>query len=517
MNAALTQHGAAAAGVRWRPLKALLGGTVAVPEDVEVSDLSLDSRAVRPGGAFLACQGLHQHGLRFAPQALAAGARVILWEPGPGVEPPPRAATLLSVAVPGLSAQAGFIADRFFDAPSASLQLLGVTGTNGKTTCAWLLAQALSQLGTGAAYLGTLGVGRVDALRAATHTTPDAVSLQRELAHERDAGVQAVAMEVSSHALQQQRCNGARFKIAAFSNLSRDHLDYHGSMAGYAAAKSLLFDWPTLVGRVINVDDAFGAELASRYRGSPGLVLSARLERAVSELGRHYVSASSWQADASGLSVEIVSSWGTARLLSALSGEFNIDNLLTVLGVLLALDVPLQRACEVLGNCSAPPGRMQTFGGGPLPLVVVDYAHTPDALAKALSSLRVHARGKLWCVFGCGGERDVGKRGLMGKAATELADQVIVTDDNPRNESAAAITDAIVAGAGDTTALQVIHDRATAIAHALAAANPGDVVLVAGKGHEAEQIVGVERRPFRDSAVVEAALRARRCLMRSSP
>jgi UDP-N-acetylmuramoyl-L-alanyl-D-glutamate--2,6-diaminopimelate ligase len=494
---------------RWRPLKALLGGGIEVRADLEVSDLTLDSRTVRPGSAFLACRGRTHHGLQFARQAATAGARAILWEPAPGVAAPALDGSVVLVAVPGLSAQAGFIADRFFDAPSASLKVIGITGTNGKTTCAWLLAQALELLGIGASYLGTLGAGRVTALRTSTHTTPDAISLQRELAGERDAGVQAVAMEVSSHALDQQRCGGVRFQIAVFTNLSRDHLDYHGTMDNYAAAKAQLFDWPTLAGRVINVDDEFGLELATRLRSNPTLLLTARRNQAVAELGPRYLHAVSATTSSSGLNLQLQGSFGRAQLHSVLIGEFNSDNLLTVLGTLLALDVPLSRACAALAECSAPPGRMETQGGGTQPLVVVDYAHTPDALAKALRAARAHASRQLWCVFGCGGDRDAGKRPMMGAIAAELADQIIVTDDNPRSENPAAIAAAVVGGAGMHGRCEVIHDRAAAINRAVQQAGAGDVVLVAGKGHEATQIVGDERRAFSDRAAVAAALRAR--------
>ncbi len=509
MNLAVQQSGFDGAKARWRPLKALLGGGIEVRADLEISDLTLDSRAVRPGSAFLACRGRTQHGLQFARQAAAAGARAILWEPAPGIAPPALEGAVVWVAVPGLSAQAGFIADRFFDAPSAGLKVIGVTGTNGKTTCTWLLTQALELLGISTTYLGTLGAGRIAALRAATHTTPDAISLQRELAHERDAGVQAVAMEVSSHALDQQRCNGVRFQIAVFTNLSRDHLDYHGAMDSYAAAKARLFDWPTLAGRVINVDDEFGLELATRLRSNPTVLLTARRNQAVAELGQRYVHAASATASLSGLDLQLQGSFGAAQLHSKLIGDFNSDNLLTVLGALLALDVPLSRACEALAECSAPPGRMETQGGGSQPLIVVDYAHTPDALAKALRTVRAHASRQLCCVFGCGGDRDAGKRSMMGAVAAELADQIIVTDDNPRSEDPAAIAAAVIVGVGKHARCEVIHDRATAIGRAIQRADAGDVVLVAGKGHEAMQIVGDERRVFSDRAVVADALRAR--------
>jgi UDP-N-acetylmuramoyl-L-alanyl-D-glutamate--2,6-diaminopimelate ligase len=504
----------------WRPLKALLGGLVDVPERLEVSDITQDSRSVTPGAAFLACRGRTHHGLEFAHSAVAAGARAILWEPAPGVTPPPLDAAIVVCAVPNLSAQLGFIADRFFDAPSASLTVAGITGTNGKTTCAWLLAQALELCGRRTAYIGTLGAGVPGALKTLAHTTPDALTLHRLLAGLRSSGFDSIAMEVSSHALDQNRVAGLRFHTAVFTNLSRDHLDYHGDMAGYGAAKASLFNWPTLAARVINVDDPFGLELA-RDR------LQARLAHAAPEdrlfltsqrpaewvaSGADYVCASSVNASETGLSLQIESSHGSATLDSRLIGDFNVDNLLTVLAVLLAWEVPLANACAALARCSAPPGRMQTEGGHGLPVALIDYAHTPDALAKALQAARAHCRGRLWCVFGCGGDRDRGKRAEMGRIAATLADEIVVTDDNPRHEDPGEITAAIMQGisaAGGAARSRLIHDRGMAIHSALANAAPGDVVLVAGKGHEDYQIIGTRRRAFSDAVVVRQVLAER--------
>ena len=492
----------------WRPLKAILGGGFNVPDDVEIADLTLDSRAVRPGAAFLACRGRTQHGLAYAHDAVAAGARAILWEPAPGVTPPALDAEVLLVAVPELSTQAGFIADRFFDAPSARLAVAGITGTNGKTTCAWLLAQALTLCGRPTAYFGTLGVGSTAAVRSGTHTTPDAVTLHRQLAGQRAAGMTAAAIEVSSHALDQHRCAGVRFHSAAITNLSRDHLDYHGDMAAYAAAKSQLFDWPTLHSRVVNIDDGFGAELAARTRDADSLILTTRGD-ALAVPAARYVRAAQVATDGSGLQLRLQTSWGAGTVHSTLIGDFNIENLLTVLGLLLALDVPLQAACAALSQCTPPPGRMQYSGGGELPLAIIDYAHTPDALDKALQAARTRTTGRLWCVFGCGGERDAGKRPQMGRIAESLADQVIVTDDNPRGEDPGLITAAILAGMQQPARAHVIHERAAAIGSALRAARAGDVVLVAGKGHEDWQWQGGVRRPFSDATVVRDALALR--------
>lgn len=497
----------------WRPLKAVLGGLVDVPDSLEVSDLTQDSRNVAPGAAFFACHGDTHHGVQFAGAAAAAGARAILWEPAAGIQAPSVDASILVRAVPNLRAQLGFIADRFFDAPSASLTVAGITGTNGKTTCAWLLAQALEFSGRRAAYVGTLGGGDIHELADLGTTTPDAVTLHRLLARLRAQEFAAVAMEVSSHGLDQDRCAGVRFHTAVFTNLTRDHLDYHADMAAYGAAKARLFDWPTLKARVINADDPFGFELAQACRrgaGAAQLWLTSQRRSEWSASGTDYVGARAVTVHDTGMEVEIQSSRGSARLGSCLLGDFNVDNLLTVLAVLLAWDLPLNEACAALARCSAPPGRMQPEGGGRQPLVLIDYSHTPDALEKALQGARAHCRGRLHCVFGCGGDRDPGKRAEMGRIAARGADLLIVTDDNPRSEDPAAITDAILLGVAQAEGLsrtRVIHDRALAIRSALTVAAVGDVVLVAGKGHEQYQIIGTERRVFSDTDVVRAALR----------
>jgi UDP-N-acetylmuramoyl-L-alanyl-D-glutamate--2,6-diaminopimelate ligase len=497
----------------WRPLKAVLGGLVDVPESVEVSDLTLDSRSVTPGAAFFACRGGAHHGLEFAAAAAAAGARAILWEPAPGVQAPSLDASILVRAIPNLRSQLGYIADRFFDAPSASLTVAGITGTNGKTTCAWLLAQALDLSGRRAAYIGTLGGGSIRELTDLETTTPDAVTLHRLLAGMRAQAFEAVAMEVSSHGLDQGRVAGVRFHTAVFTNLTRDHLDYHGDMTTYGAAKARLFEWPTLKLRVINVDDPFGLELAQSARrggGSAQLFLTSQRPSAWLASGADYVCASSVHRRDTGLELEIESSRGRASLASRLLGDFNVDNLLTVLAVLLAWELPLAAACEALSRCSAPPGRLQPEGGHGTPLTLIDYAHTPDALAKALHAARAHCRGRLLCVFGAGGDRDPGKRAEMGRIAARGADLLIITNDNPRREDPEKITAAILQGVADAGALartRVIHERALAIQTAIAGAAADDVVLVAGKGHEDYQIIGSERRAFSDTEVARAALR----------
>jgi UDP-N-acetylmuramoyl-L-alanyl-D-glutamate--2,6-diaminopimelate ligase len=504
-------------------LAELAAGLVDAPGMLEVSDVTLDSRAVRPGALFLACHGRGCHGAEFVGDAVARGARAVLYEPATGaselIEAGLRAAPsagglsqeVFVAAVPQLSRRAGLIADRFFGRPSQVLTVAGITGTNGKTTCAWLLAQALTRCSRRAGYMGTIGFGFPGALAATDHTTADAVSVHRRLAAMRALGAEAVSMEVSSHALDQNRVEAVRFHTAAFTNLTRDHLDYHGTMAAYAEAKARLFAWPGLAVRVINVDDELGARLAGQPSDAQLVVTTRRSAASAAPAGAREVRAMRVEAAVSGLLIEVETSWGAAKLDVPLIGEFNAENALTVLAVLLAWEVPLARAAAALESCRAAPGRMEAFGGrGGAPLAIVDYAHTPDALAKALRAARRHCRGRLRVVFGCGGDRDPGKRPMMGEIAAELADESVVTDDNPRGEPPEKIVQEILAGIPGGAAARVEHDRALAIRATLARSGPEDVVLIAGKGHEEYQIYGGERRPFSDQSVARAALEAMR-------
>jgi UDP-N-acetylmuramoyl-L-alanyl-D-glutamate--2,6-diaminopimelate ligase len=491
----------------------LLDGIASVPaNEAQVADLTLDSREVRPGSLFCALPGRSAHGLEFAAEAAARGASVVLWEPTDQVTPPRLPATVFAAAIPGLKSLMGRIADRFFNCPSSRLRITGITGTNGKTTCAYLLAQCLERLGSPAAYIGTLGWGRIGALERPTLTTPDVVSLHRELAAMRAAGVRDVALEVSSQALDQDRVAGVRFYAAAFTNLSRDHLDYHHSMADYGAAKARLFDAADLEHVIINVGDAFGRDLAQRCAGRVPVTAIWIGAGGLQGTAESVVHAGQVVLDLSGISVQLGGSFGEIALRTKLLGRFNAENSLIVVGCLLSLGVTLGDAARALGECTPPPGRMEVVGPAgregsarEMPLAVIDYAHTPDALAKALAALREHCSGALWCVFGCGGDRDPGKRAIMGAVADELADRIIVTDDNPRSESPELITDAIVQGIKSHTP-QVIHDRGAAIGAAIAAARGQDAVLIAGKGHEDYQIYGETRRSFSDRREAERHL-----------
>jgi UDP-N-acetylmuramoyl-L-alanyl-D-glutamate--2,6-diaminopimelate ligase len=469
---------------------------------IVVSGLTLNSRDARPGVAFVALRGTRQHGIAFAADAVARGAVAVIAD-----APPPLDAPALGVPVVWIDALAehvGEIAARFYRHPSQELRLIGVTGTNGKTSTVQLVAQALDRLGHRAASIGTLGAGLVGQLREGERTTPDAISVQAQLAAFRDAGASHVAMEVSSHALVQGRVNAVDFEVAAFTNLTHDHLDYHGSMEAYGAAKARLFAWPGLQAAVVNIDDAFGAALAER--------LPATLRRLRVSAAGHAdaeVAATGIVTSGEGLAFQLRTPWGSRAIRSPLLGRFNVANLLTVVACLGALGEPFEQLVAAVESLSPVNGRMNRLGDGlRQPLVVIDYAHTPDALEQALAALRAHCAGRLLCVFGCGGERDAGKRPVMGAIAERLADIAIVTDDNPRGEDGDTIVAQIVAGFADPARARVQRDREAAIRLALSLARTGDVLLVAGKGHETYQEGAQGKRPFDDLAVARAALEA---------
>ena len=470
---------------------------------IVVSGLALDSRKVQRGDAFFALRGTRGHGIDFAHGAVQRGANVVLAEaPAPAELEDPGVPVLW---IDGLHAFVGEIASRFFGRPSEAMRVLGVTGTNGKTSTVQLLAQALEHLGHRAATIGTLGAGLHGQLREGERTTPDAIAVQQLLAEFRRDGATHVAMEVSSHALEQGRVAATAFEVAAFTNLTRDHLDYHGSMEAYGAAKAKLFVWPGLKAAAINIDDAFGRELARKLpAGVRGWRLSSTGDPQAD------VVASDIVTSAEGVAFNVRTPWGEKRMRSRLLGRFNVANLLAVIGCLGALGESFERIAGAIEALEPVNGRMNRIGGlHGLPLVVVDYAHTPDALEQALTALRAHCEARLVCVFGCGGERDAGKRPQMGGIAERLADAVIVTDDNPRGEDGDAIVAQILAGMTRPQAAIVQRDREAAIRSALKMAHTGDVVLIAGKGHETYQEGAGGKRAFDDMAIARLALEAR--------
>lgn len=466
-----------------------------------IERLTSDSRRAAPGVAFFAWPGSAGDGRRHIAQAVERGCAAVLWETGgsgAGFAWDP-AWRVPNAGVAGLRARAGLLAHEFHGRPSEAMWVCGVTGTNGKTSCTQWLAALLALRGRKTGVIGTLGGGFPGALAETANTTPDVLELHRSLAELRRAGAAAVAMEVSSHGLDQERVNGVAFACALFTNLTHDHLDYHGTMAAYAAAKARLFDMPGLGAAVLNLDDEFGARLAQKLAARGQRVIGyGRVRRGAGE----YLYASA----AEGGRTRIESSWGTASVALPVLGGFNVSNALGVLGCLIAHGVPFGEAAALLERLPPVPGRMQKVGERPL--VIVDYAHTPDALEQVLAALKPLARaraGQLVAVFGAGGGRDAAKRPGMGAAAARHADRIVLTSDNPRGEDPLAILADIRAGVAGECRIE--PDRARAIEAAVAGAGEADVVLIAGKGHESTQEIAGRKLPFSDAAVAEAALR----------
>jgi len=483
-------------------LTELFGDLLEVPPVAErtIQSLSLDSRAIEEGGLFLACAGGARHGLTYIEHAIQRGAAAIAVELVAGMNEKTdfvrvHGKEVPLIPVPQLGERAGQIAARFYGFPSERLTVVGVTGTNGKTSVAHYVAQALSA-DRSVGVIGTLGAGLLGELQETGHTTPDPVTLQASLARLVQSGAKAVVMEVSSHGLHQGRVNGVAFDVAVFTNLSHEHLDYHPDFAAYAEAKRRLFDMPGLETAVLNSDDATGRLWLDSLK--PGLRPVAY--GLTDHPRRPTLWARSVTVDGDGLTLDIVVGEERLALRSSLLGRFNASNLLAALGALIGTGVGAGDAAQRLERVHAVPGRMERFGGGDRrPLVVVDYAHTPDALEQALTAIRDHTRGKLHCVFGCGGDRDRAKRPRMGKVARQLADIVVLTDDNPRTEDPGAIIGEILEGMGNHRENVIVErDRRAAMRRAIEQADPGDTVLIAGKGHETYQQIGDRRLSFSD-------------------
>ena len=472
---------------------------------VPLADLTADSRAVKHGSVFVAYPGTVQDGRRFIADAIARGAAAVLWE-REGFRWDERW-NVPNLGITGLRLRISDIAGHVYGDPSRSLWMAGVTGTNGKTSVSQWIAAAADALGCRSAVIGTLGNGLVGELSEGRNTTPDPIVLQRLLAEYLKRGARCAAMEVSSHGLDQGRAAGLHFDVAVFTNLTRDHLDYHRTMEAYAEAKFRLFSARGLTHAVINADDDSGRRFAERLRGTRLEVITYGLE------ARHdpRIIASNVRLSGAGVEFDVASEWGRARVSAGVLGAFNVSNLLAVLGVLLTHGTPFADAVRALSSLEPVAGRLERVAEPGAPLVVVDYAHTPDALEKALAALRpgVAPGGRLFCVFGCGGDRDRGKRPIMGEAAARLSDHVIVTSDNPRGEAPVAIIEEVMSGivGGD---VEWIEDRQVAIFSAVHQARPGDVILVAGKGHETYQEIAGVRHPFSDREVARAALAQRK-------
>ena len=526
---------------KWR-LADLLSPWVAAVDcaDVEIPSISLDTRQLDAGGLFIACNNRVGDGRHYLSQAVAKGAAaMVVSQFADAAQRHAFTANLDAcipiIEVPQLADIAAAIVARFYGDPSSQQHVIAITGTNGKTTCTYWLAQALTYLGKPCTVIGTLGMGLVTvgkegcALLPTGHTTPDAVTLHRQLAQWQQQGIAYVAIEASSHALDQGRLAGLHIQQAVLTQVSRDHLDYHFTQENYLTAKRRLFVWPQLKQQIINGDDQLGQQLmresvmqlpaSSQITvGEHTWVYQARLDdRFYHDDDYAHLAWQSVQVAAGGYQAQLC--WRLPRqtaqycsLFLPFPGRYNLDNVLAVIATLLAMDISIENIIAAFAHCALPPGRMQAVANQRGLLIYVDFAHTPDALKVALDACREQTRGQLWVVFGCGGDRDAGKRPLMGQVAAQYADQVMLTADNPRRESAADIVADILAGclAVNAVKLSSLHqqlDRRLALAQVLQQAQAGDVVLVAGKGHESTQIIGDQVLPFNDVQVIQDLLK----------
>lgn len=470
--------------------------------DINIAGMSLDSRKVKQNYIFIAIPGETVNGMEYINNAIEQGASAVLWEADEAVDAIKinwrQTSSNTNIAIPiiaikNLTNVVGELAELFFESPSKKISVCGITGTNGKTSCADFIAQMMS-LDSPCGLMGTLGSGLYPELKETGFTTPDVISCHQWLADVKSKGATFAVMEVSSHALIQGRINNIHFNSAVFTNLSREHLDFHGDMEAYAAAKSELFKIAGLKNAIINSDDEIGRRISDNLSSDIHCVrygLDKKFEPTVY--------GSDLKLNQHGLSMNVATPWGNGEINVPLLGEFNASNIMAVLSVMLLQGIEFNEALNRLTKIKSVAGRMQRFGNDKTPLVVVDFAHTPDALEQALSSLRQHTQNNLWCVFGCGGDRDKGKRALMGAAAENKADFVVLTNDNPRSESAIDIIEDIKSGIKNLINITVEQDRHKAIQYAISQAKVGDVVLIAGKGHENYQLIGDEKHPFNDA------------------
>lgn len=475
-----------------------------------ITGLCTDSRIAKKGDLFLASLGTQQDGRMFIQSAIDKGVVAVVYEAN---DLTPEIQNLINkyqaqlpmIAIPHLDQKIGLIAQTFYQHPEKNMHFMGVTGTNGKTSCAYFLTQALTLLGKKSAMIGTIGMGPANALKESTHTTLFPLPLQQQLYEFSEQGFDYINMEVSSHALTQHRVAGIPFEVALFTNLTLDHLDFHKTMKDYGEAKALLFQWPSLKTAVINLDDDFSNRVIDAIADTVNII-GVTLKNKSHNRCKQILSAHNIQLSAEKTTATI----NDLTLSTEILGEFNLSNILLALGALLAFDIPFAKAKEVLEHIHEPPGRLTKLGGHGQPLVFIDYAHTPDALEKVLTVLKPLCKGKLWCVFGCGGDRDKTKRPLMAKIAEEYADHVIVTDDNPRTENSAQIVDDILRGLSKPQATMVEHDRSKAIQYAIQHASPNDFVLITGKGHEDYQIIGTHKYSLSDIKIAQDSLQNQR-------
>ena len=482
-----------------KSLKHILMGLSDVVSTTEVTGVAIDSRKVEPGNLFLAYRGTNHNGLEYIDNAINAGAEVVVVDEAEALNS--RSISKEIFKVPELRKNAGLIISRFYGNPSKNIEITGVTGTNGKTTVSYLLAYAMHELKRNSAFIGTLGNGLFGQIEASKTTTPDPVKLH-SLFSLWENQVDFVAMEVSSHALDQGRIEGTEFNTAVFTNLSRDHLDYHKTFDDYISAKFSLFKRKGLENAVINIGDPYGVKLVEKsskdlnvfaYSAKKSNLKFYRREK-ISFIYCEQIEVESFAAKI----IKVQSPWGNVIIRVNLLGKFNIDNILAAFTVLCISGAPIEEVATVLSAFTGLPGRMEVFSLAEKPLIIVDYAHTPDALEKALTSLKPYCKGKLFCIFGCGGERDIGKRAKMGSIAELLSDQIILTNDNPRNESPDQIFENILEGIQNKSKVIIKEDRSDALISTFLEAKKGDVILLAGKGHEITQQLGSIMVPFSD-------------------
>jgi UDP-N-acetylmuramyl-tripeptide synthetase len=469
--------------------------------DCLITGITADSRKVKAGDLFLAYRGEISDGHEFISDAINNGAVAILCENKNKL-----LAKITVIVIPDLKEKIGLLAARFYGNPAKDLTIIGVTGTNGKTTITQFIASSLTDLGISCGVIGTIGVGFPGKLLPTINTTPDPITLQYWLAKFKKEGAQAVAMEVSSHSLIQQRVNGIAFKIAVFTNLTREHLNYHKTMKEYGKAKEILFMRPELQYAVINIDDKFGHDLIKKLKKiRKNLKIYSYTAKNIN-LETPAIKAENIKFAITGIAANIVTPWGSGLLKSSLLGGFNLSNLMAVIGVLGVMKIKFPEILAKMARLKTVNGRMQTFGGGEKPLVVVDYAHTPDALEQVLLVLRECCLGSLWCVFGCGGNKDTGKRPIMGQIAERYSDYVVITNDNPRTEDPEVIINDILQGVTNHLKIKIMQDRRAAILAAIDCAKASDIILIAGKGHEDYQVIGTEKIMFSDQEIVINAL-----------
>ncbi len=472
-----------------------------------ITGVANDSRQVVPGDVFVACPGITVDGRDFIKQAVENGAAAIVYHDDEKAPTLPSELKIPCLACPDLTRLQGQIAARFYGNPAEKMQVIGVTGTNGKTSITHFIAQALEQHHKHCAVMGTLGTGFLNNLSPSDMTTADPIALQKNITELREKKADSLAMEVSSHALAQHRVEGVDIDTAIFTQLSRDHLDYHGSMQAYAEAKKLLFRMSSVKRCVLNFDHELGRLIAEEQAEHKRIITYSIEGRSDERFPA--VTAYDIKALKTGFTAKVETPWGCGTLCTSLLGRFNVSNLMAVVATLGSMDIPVERIFTYLENTTTIMGRMQVLGGNEAPLVVVDYSHTPHSLQQALKSLREHCEGQVWCVFGCGGDRDAGKRQQMGTVADHLSEHIIVTNDNPRSESPDDIAADILQGISNPKKVMLELDRAVAIEYAIQSASLDDMILIAGKGHERYQIIGDEKNPFSDIEHVQQQLSVR--------